>query len=757
MSRAYEAPDAGPSDSYASEGGAGGGGATARPFGGGSRVGKLEGGGATGALSASADRTAKMNQLVQNLFWKIALIILQLRLDIPPKLAKGSANTFKTNRWFNLELNDTDAYREDVRPWRTLDIEAVAAPMVIEVFLDVSKLKHNQSVVVYDSRGQRTRIEPTNGGRNIVLERWVVSLDAVAGPGSVNIELPTAYKKAIAVFKSAYTLACLLPAFKFRKRLANSRLNGILHRLNCRVLSREESVGAMGSSKGLGDSTKTFEFAKIALPGHEFGISVIYRSNCDFGVDDSDKLLSSQFFDQDTKSRAAWDQSRSIYTHQPSPRVPQQPVVGSASSRETGVTGGNTGSFKEAMGTSSGSQRPTPISRRQGEGIYFPRSFERNSSLQDRHAMARRPSVTFIQPFKAPSLSASPSSAIAEARRSSSGAGAAGRPIFRQESGGSPASFNSLRNQQNSSSAEQAGGVSVSPRPSSFKRYSSSFGSRRDSQYFSRAHASVSSQDEAVSAGSPLGQSGSVMNRFSSSGASLEGDVGEFMHMLDTQPSLSFGVAPLEELPSSESAYTSDRFKAAFPAVTSGKSPEIDQSWNARLARFHVLQSSHAEVGEALHADLASSSTAITRQPQAADEKRLIEQELQHGKMQIPHAPTIPKVDRVRSASISVPSSEIPLRTGLGIPSHLHLAGLASVPGSSRAIVDTDEFRRQRFASMRPEYEVMERVLPAVENEQGPAPEGQRLEASGNAPKNNPNDEDDLLFAMSDMITGNPH
>jgi autophagy-related protein 13 len=52
--------------------------------------------------------------VIQNFHTKAALIILHSRVDLAPAYSKGKDEK-RVNRWFNIELDETDDYKDDIR------------------------------------------------------------------------------------------------------------------------------------------------------------------------------------------------------------------------------------------------------------------------------------------------------------------------------------------------------------------------------------------------------------------------------------------------------------------------------------------------------------------------------------------------------------------------------------------------------------------------------------------------------------------
>ena len=99
---------------------------------------------------------------------------------------------------FNIELDETDAFRRELDLWRYGDsFEPRPPPLIIETYLDTRDLTANQSLVILDAEGKKWNVdeatdaaaaraglnaEPRRSVRGgparheVILERWTVEL-----------------------------------------------------------------------------------------------------------------------------------------------------------------------------------------------------------------------------------------------------------------------------------------------------------------------------------------------------------------------------------------------------------------------------------------------------------------------------------------------------------------------------------------------------------------------------------------------------
>ncbi|KAL7269203.1 autophagy protein 13 [Rhizina undulata] len=416
------------------------------------------GGGRPRSSGEVPERSArdKINQIVQAFFGKAAMVIIQSRMTVN-SLYSSKTGVRKVNKWFNIELDDTDAFQEELKLWRTCDSFDPRPPtMIIETYLDASDLTPNQSLVIVDADGKRWNVNEAldmanaraglntgsvrngrgNGRPEVILERWTIKLsnqiDSAHTP-----ELPIVYKKGIVMFRALYSYAGLMPTCKFRKRLSKVKLNTSTLKVNCRILSDDDCARLPHGVDGLtvplyenkGTVVQDFDFGSVESPAGVFNIQVSFRTQCDFRVDDSEALLSSHFLHLDER-----------YFEAPSNTRPSsQPLGYTAAGRDSGSlpsaasqlqrpeytqTYGSLSTFHQlgpagasplaALRAAGDMGERSPASASPAGGVPMGlRSVQGSkSSLRsiDVAGMQRRSSVSFMQPFKSPSLSASPAS-----------------------------------------------------------------------------------------------------------------------------------------------------------------------------------------------------------------------------------------------------------------------------------------------------------------------------------------------------------
>ena len=565
--------------------------------------------------------------------------------------------------------------------------------MVIEIYIDTKELTSGQSLVIVDDHGKRWDVEDSlrqsiytnsRGGQQapstrVVLERWRIQLSKPTKPMPKDLGtlLPRIYKNSIVLFRSLYTYAKLLPAWKL-KRLSKPRAAHAVPTLKCSITESTPPNHGSGVDElaislfdTRGRVTEDYCFGFIDSPAGELKISVSYRANCDFRIDNSEALLSSHFMGMDE------EMFEPSLGHQTSIRGIQKPVesttrptdIGSLPHTRKGLglladqgqAYGSLSSFHN-MGPQSSSSPISALRTARDMSEQSPsdspplkappdhRSVQGSrSSLRSADglpAMARRTSVSFM-PFKTPSLSASPLqneppitssprgsvgrtsalSALAEARTPSSLNPNATRPSSR----GSPVL----------TEIPPTSSVSTSPRPGPTTRYSSSFGHRRarlsvgggsrtDDDNNSSGKASVTSST--AQPGSGLLPEGGGQS--SDSIHTDDDNISEFLKMLDQKKDLK-------------------SFR------TSGDGASADASTRrttAALNKFQRMRDSNAALSESMSSSLLlhRSSSSSSRQlssvpPMVAGTSMSISSS--PGKPISPHTPHTPNIPSRLSAN----------------------------------------------------------------------------------------------------------
>lgn len=542
----------------------------------------------------------------------------------------------------------------------------------------------------------------------VILERWRVELKTTGGTLSDDFGpiLPTIYKKAIVFFRAFFTTTRLLPAWKFASQGATRNPHPALTP-RCRIRTSEPRKHGPDPLRhpidGRSDPVTDYVFGDLDVPVGRLNVSVTYRNDCSFRIDDSEALLSSRFMGVDEnffkpslpqrneRPRGQVAEVGSLRDHRQQANVTDvRQTYGSLSTfHGDGPLGTSPlSALKSVKQPGSDTSSPPPSFPAHNE-LDAPNSLPISSRPPSRAIMrddgtGRRPSVSF-QPFKAGSLSGSPvprqteseSPASPQSLQRPSGPPSLQQPRNRTSlTAGMPAS---LRGGPPApvppppQSAESAGGSS--PRPGSTSRYSSSFTHRRGRLSIGGTFRGV--DDEQGSSGrqslaSSVAQPGSgLLAEPGTSSGSLqaeEDNISEFLKALDSKKTLK-----------------------SFEQTKRGES--ATNKTVAQLSKFHMMRESNNALTESMtssmqmHRSSSSSSRQLTSVPGMVAPAS-VSASSSPSKPHSPHTPHTPAIpSRLSENSIADNSSNQRRMSSR----HAARPSESTVPESSREGIITQE------------------------------------------------------------------
>ncbi|KAI1912445.1 autophagy protein 13 [Ophidiomyces ophidiicola] len=605
----------------------------------------------------------KLNQMIQNFHTKAALIILHSRIELRPWIVNG---VVRTNRWFNVGLDEADELRPALIPWKTSNCTTNRPPpMIIEIYLDLTQLTNNQSLVILDDKGKRWDVVEALAAsgcldnseafkQGLILERWRIEL----GPGPddfpTDLGLPAVYKKSIVVFRSLYTYSKMLPAWKFFKRHAKVRPVPALL-LKYRIIQGTEEQTRTSKDPlrvplvpETDKVVESYSFGMTESPAGTFSAQVTYRSNCDFRVDDSEALLSSRFMGVDEGVFKPSLPSDDPYTThgKGSGSLPVRRQMPGAS--DLGQMYGSMSTFHHP-GLTRAASPITAVRTATERAAGSPRSpssptFSNSPRLTQARVAAlssegnpqvpRRPSIS-VQPFKAPPLSASPALTDNHIGLHGKAPGTREAPI------NIPTTTNNMqrpgtpsRRSTNASETAMGSSTSGSPKPASISRFSSSFSHRRGRPSFggtSRPNEDHSSDRVSISTSPAYPAMATFADTGATSSESVQADednISDFLKMLD----LNKGLLSKREAGSSES--------------NSKRTSTV-------LSRFRKMKESNTMLSESMSSSLILQQTAPLKQPSVSmpTSGAAISVSSSPGKAISPHTPHTPAVPSRLSAN----------------------------------------------------------------------------------------------------------
>jgi len=416
-------------------------------------------------------------------------------------------------------LDETDVLSDDLQEWRRPDLsDEPPPPLEIEVFVDTSHLTQNQSLVIVDDAGRRwdvadslaaeTSSRPNgSGGRyyEVLLERWTIELGDMGRykASQLNDQLPNVYKKGVLLFRSLYTYARFLPAWKLHKRLSRQPSNAQPLKLRFRIRqgrpsstrqSRDALHTPLCPSEANNNNNITsahHDFEPLLCAAGPLTISIDYRTNTDLTVADAEALLSSRFAGLDAGMAARRPGGgRSLPGDH---RDPVAPDAGASDLQTAGADYGARGVSRLAGGGAYGSlgtfhttsKRESPVSAARHRAV----SGASDTSMPPPERRVTPQSIPkstdYLKnpPFKAGSVASSPRNNAAFTSPSTSAPRPS--PLTGTSAHSKRLSLNTLPQQalRNPGGMAQdtaiASSGSTSPKPAPVHRYRSSFAGRK--------------------------------------------------------------------------------------------------------------------------------------------------------------------------------------------------------------------------------------------------------------------------------------
>ncbi|ORY62661.1 autophagy-related protein 13-domain-containing protein [Pseudomassariella vexata] len=667
----------------------------------------------------------------------------------------GKTQERRMSRWFQLDTDDIEDFRDEFRTWKQCGgFENRPTPLVIETYLDTSRLKSGQSMVIHDENGKRWDVvealnssdqssdsssgRPGKPNTQVTLERWRVELKGSPpdDPEEFGPVLPTVYKKAIVLFRSIYTTTGILPAWRLSRNSKSKSTHPALQ-VRCRVISGDSRSPGSDTLRtplfeGRGDVSTDYMFGNLEVPVGRFYVSVSYRNNCNFQVVETESLLSSRiglaitddFFKPSLSNRG--DGRRESTTEIGS--LPYHRNARDVTENHQRYGSLSTFHGEGPLGTSPitalrqvqapGSDTTSPPESRPASVEMPPHSVligPARPPLRGQDGTDRRPSVSF-QPFKQGSLSGSPVPRMhdldvpASPHSYSRGSGLSALTHTRNRSSltaGMPASL------RGGPPPAPDTPVAGSPKPSAANRFSSSFTHRRSRTYFggtSRAGDDDQNSSGKQSLSSSVVQPGSgLLNEGGTGGSSGsfqtdDDNIQEFLKALDSKRTL-------------QSFEPSKKGESATKRTT------------AQLSKFHLMRESNNALTESMNSSmqLQRSSSSSSRQLANVPGMSTSSSPGKPLSPHTPHTPAIPsRLSENSSVEYAIPAraasrsridgdnevSEIPANApvtqdgtiAIDIPlsprPYPHVRRSSSVAQQNRVLVDDDDVDAHRSMSL---------------------------------------------------------
>jgi hypothetical protein len=137
---------------------------------------------------ASKDKSSKTTQLLLQFYSKAAQIIVQSRISVLQSYDANDYMNKKQNKWFNLEMDEFQPLKDELKFWKSqLQTTAHAPPLIIDILLDISQMSPYHILILTGNNAERETInfEGLSGFDNskrpiqkkkILLETWQLTL-----------------------------------------------------------------------------------------------------------------------------------------------------------------------------------------------------------------------------------------------------------------------------------------------------------------------------------------------------------------------------------------------------------------------------------------------------------------------------------------------------------------------------------------------------------------------------------------------------
>ena len=451
--------------------------------------------------------------------------------------------------------------------------------MVLETYIDAQELTSNQSLVFVDENGKKWDVEealntsPSSDGSSegsrpeVILERWIIQLSGGPPrevPSNIGSILPRTYKNSIILFRSLFMSTRLFPAWRMVKKLFQSRASAATPKVRYRISqnpkiderNRMDSL-TIPLYSGHDDVIETHAFDPVDSPAGPFSIHVTYRTSCDFRLDDSEAFLSSRFMGMDApfserpsvRRMESAPTRRNYMDEEMTSRKEQRPSLADQSHAYGSLTTfhqlSNTGTspISALRNANFAPESPDDSKKQPTRSSQTSRSSLRSGDSGA--GVGRRPSVSFM-PFKAPSLSNSPSQAEQTGTSYPKGSSLGkSSPLAvlaeaRHPSGPPPRGSPKTADHSRNSSIN-------SPKPPAPQRYSSSFSHRKAKLSTGGSKTEDDASSGKASTSSAQKESGNFAEGGTSSGSLQTDDdnIADFVKKLDQVKDLrSFKTSP---------------------------------------------------------------------------------------------------------------------------------------------------------------------------------------------------------------------
>lgn len=215
-------------------------------------------------------------ELIQDFFMKSAGLIT---------LIENKGNTFDEtpvnfdNEWFDMNIDMVHELPSVINTWSHYDGKTELPPLVIETYLDLRQLTSNYTVRLRDKEGHLWTVAKGSKKSEVVLERWLIELDNESASfknslqNQENTDARKVDKQITLLFRYLYTLLQLLPSNDLQLDLlkqSEMQSNPIPVEVKTRILDGSKPIlskGRIGLSRPI-ISTYSNTINESNLPPH---------------------------------------------------------------------------------------------------------------------------------------------------------------------------------------------------------------------------------------------------------------------------------------------------------------------------------------------------------------------------------------------------------------------------------------------------------------------------------------------------------
>lgn len=283
-------------------------------------------------------------KLIDSFFLKSSLLICSV---VSQKDAVMSPEF--NDEWFNGSSMATYSLPDIIHKWTAFDGLGTLSPLVIEVFLDLRELTGSQVVRLQDSDGNLWNVCSGTKKTEIMMERWLIELDndsqTFRNYDETHVEEENISGQLVLLLRYLHTLVQLLPLYDIVKQQqeyiesyehTHGASDRVLPTIGARIVDGSKPIlskGRIGLSKPLlgtyanviNDTNMPphLEQKKITPVWTKYGllrVSVSYRRDCKFVIEDTDAPVNTSLQVPNTLTTFKRAKEQSLKTGSLSPR-----------------------------------------------------------------------------------------------------------------------------------------------------------------------------------------------------------------------------------------------------------------------------------------------------------------------------------------------------------------------------------------------------------------------------------------------------